>query len=71
MTAECPWVAVKDVCHLYGVTYAVAMNKIYAEKFDVPTYKVGKLHVIDRVVHDSFFAKKREEGLSRLNSTKS
>lgn len=63
---EKPWVAVKDVCHLYGVTYPTAKNKIASETFDVPVYKVGKTWVIDKHVHEAFFVKKRAEGLAAL-----
>ncbi len=68
---ETPWVAVKDVCHMYGVTYPSAKNKISAGTFDVPTYRVGKMHVIDREVHEAYFMKMREAGLATLKSTMS
>lgn len=64
-----PWVAVEDVCHMYGVTYATSKNQISAGTFPVPTYKVGKKHVIDRTVHESYFAHMREVGLAALKST--
>ncbi len=61
-----PWVAVRGVCHMYGVTYETAKNKIHAETFDVPTYKVGKMWVIDKVVHETYFRDLREKGLRAL-----
>lgn len=69
MTLETPWIAVEDVCHMYGVTFAAALNKIRAGRFDVPTYKVGKRHVIDRKVHERYFEIQRQIGLQALDST--
>jgi predicted site-specific integrase-resolvase len=66
---EHPWVDVKNVCHLYGVSYGTAKNQIAAGSFPVRTYKVGKKHVIDRVVHEAYFRLKRDEGLAALKST--
>lgn len=70
MSKEVPWVAVEEVCHMYGCTYATAKNKIASETFPVATYKVGKKHVIDREVHDAYFAKHREAGLLALKTTR-
>ena len=66
---DTPWVALKDVCHMYGVTYASAKNKISAGTFDVPTYRVGKVHVIDKEVHAAYFRQMREAGLAAMKST--
>jgi len=66
---DVPWVAVKDVCHMYGVTFETAKNKIHAGTFDVDTYKVGKVLVIDREVHETYFRLARERGLAALKST--
>lgn len=63
---ESPWVAVSKVCHLYGVGYDTAKNKIAAGTFEVPVYKVGKIWVIDKQVHDAYFRKMRELGLKAL-----
>lgn len=65
-----PWVALKDVHHEYGMTLESARNAIAAGRFPVPTYKLGKLIVIDRVVHEEFFASKREAGLLALRNNK-
>lgn len=64
-----PWVAVEEVCSMFGITYPTAKNKIAMGTFPVPTYKVGKRHVIDRVVHEEFFKQQRERGLALLRST--
>lgn len=68
---EVPWVALEDVCHMYGVTFASAKNKVQAGTFDVPTYKVGKKIVIDKEVHETYFRGMRERGLAALRSTSS
>lgn len=67
---DTPWVAVRDVCHLYGVTYETAKNKIHLENFPVPVYKVGKTWVIDREVHAAYFRQHREAGLRAMKTTK-
>lgn len=67
---ETPWVAVRDVCHMYGVTFETAKNKILLDTFPVATYKVGKIHAIDRQVHEEYFARHRQAGLRALNSTR-
>lgn len=64
-----PWVAVREVCAMYGVTYETFKNKIHADTAPVPTYKVGKQWVIDRVVHETYFNRMREVGLAALKST--
>lgn len=67
MAEEPPWVALKDVHHLYGMTIESAYNAVKAGRFPVPTYKAGKLIVIDREVHAQFFAMRREAGLRELS----
>lgn len=66
---QCPWVAVEDVCGMYGITYQTAKNKIHLKTFPVPVYKVGKKWVIDRQVHEAYFSSRRESGLLALQST--
>lgn len=69
MTEEIPWVSVESVCHMYGYNFQTAKTKIQNGTFDVPTYKVGRIHVIDKAVHEKFFTLKREAGLSAMKST--
>lgn len=66
---QVPWVAVEDVCHMYGVMWSTAKNKISAGEFPVPVYRVGKRWVIDRTVHETYFTHMREVGLAALKST--
>ena len=64
-----PWVAVEDVCHMYGIQFNTAKNKISAGEFPVPVYRVGKRWVIDRAVHEAYFTHMREVGRAALKST--
>jgi hypothetical protein len=68
MTEEPLWVALKDVCGQYGMTLGSARNAIAAGRFPVPTYRLGKLIVIDRAVHEEFFRRHREAGLRALKN---
>lgn len=64
---ECPWVALKDVVHLFGVTYETAKNRIYAENFPVPVRREGRLLVVDKAVIDRYFAERRAADLARFS----
>ena len=72
---ESPWVALKDVVHLFGVTYETAKNRIYAETFPVPVRREGKLLVVDREVLRLYFEDRRAADMVRFSvirdSTKS
>lgn len=71
MSGTSPWIAIEDVCEShYGVSYATAKNKIAYGTFPVPTYKMGKRHVVDRAVHDEYFRRQREAGFRALETTK-
>lgn len=67
---ECPWVALRDVVHLFGITYETAKNRIYAESFPVPVRKEGRLLVVDKAVLERYFEERRAEDLARLSSTR-
>jgi len=65
---EISWVALKDVHQHYGFSsLGAARNAVAAGRFPVPTYKMGRLIVIDKVVHDEFFRRKREAALRALD----
>jgi hypothetical protein len=64
-----PWLALEDVCHMYGCGLRSALQAIRAERFPVPTYKIGRRVVIDKDVHAEFFKRKKEAGLAALSST--
>lgn len=64
---ECPWIALKDVVQLFGVTYETAKNRIYAENFPVPVRREGKLLVVDKAVLDRYFEERRAADLARFS----
>lgn len=64
---ECPWVALRDVVHLFGVTYETAKNRIYAENFPVPVRREGRLLVVDKVVLERYFDERRAADLVRFS----
>ncbi len=64
---ECPWVALRDVVHMFGITYETAKNRIYAENFPVPVRKEGRLLVVDKAVLERYFEERRAEDLARLS----
>ena len=68
MIKETTWVALKEVCHEYGLTYKSAQNSVAYGTFPVPTFKIGRKTVIDKEVHKRFFDLKREAGLLALNN---
>jgi len=65
---DCPWVALKDVVHLFGVTYETAKNRIYAENFPVPVRREGRLLVVDKAVLERYFEERRAEDLARFSA---
>lgn len=64
---DCPWIALKDVVHLFGVTYETAKNRIYAENFPVPVRREGRLLVVDKAVIESYFEERRAADLALLS----
>lgn len=68
MSEEQPWLALKEICHLYGLTFESAKNAIKRGRFPVSTYKVGRTIVVDREVHANYFSIKREKGLKALTT---
>lgn len=65
---ESPWVNLRDVVHLFGVTYQTAKNRIYAETFPVPVRREGKLLVVDREVLRLYFEQRRAADIERLRA---
>lgn len=60
------WIDIKDACVKLGMTYETAKNKIAADDFPVPTYKLGRRRVVDKDVLAAFFSDRRKEGLEKL-----
>jgi hypothetical protein len=63
---ERPWIGLKELADLLGVTVGSARNAIAEQRFPVPTYKLGKRVVADRAVVEQFFATRRAEGLRQI-----
>lgn len=63
---ERPWLGLKEVADLFGMTLGSARNAIAEQRFPVPTYKLGKRVVADRAVVEAFFATRRAEGLKAI-----
>lgn len=69
---ETPWVALHDVHRLYGYSSVrSAYNAVAGQAFPVETYKLGRTIVIDRAVHEEFFAAHRRSGLAALRKSRS
>lgn len=64
---ECPWISLREVVHLFGVTYETAKNRIYAENFPVPVRREGRLLVVDKAVLERYFAERRANDLARFS----
>jgi len=67
---ECPWYALRDVVHLFGVSYETAKNRIYAKTFPVPVRREGKLLVVDKAVMQAYFDARRQDDLGKLTLPK-
>ena len=70
MIMECPWISLREVVHMFGITYETAKNRLYAENFPVPVRKEGRLLVVDKVVLERYFEERRAEDLARLSSAR-
>jgi len=69
MSDEVTWVALKDVHKQYGYTsLEAARNAVAASRFPVPTFKLNRMIAIDKAVHEAFFQRHREQGLSALKN---
>lgn len=66
---ENPWVLLRDVVHLFGVTYETAKNRIYAETFPVPVRREGKLLVVDKEVLRLYFDGRRTADIERFRAS--
>ena len=67
---ECPWISLREVVHMFGITYETAKNRLYAENFPVPVRKEGRLLVVDKVVLERYFEERRAEDQARLSSSR-
>tara|TARA_X000001382_G_scaffold38582_1_gene25795 strand:+ start:364 stop:570 length:207 start_codon:yes stop_codon:yes gene_type:complete len=63
-----PYVDVKDLANMFGMTKPSVLNSISREDFPIPTYKLGKKRVADVEVLNAFFETKRQIGLKQLKA---
>lgn len=63
---ERPWLGLKELAELFGLTLGSIRNAIAEQRFPVPTYKLGKRVVADRAVVEAFFASRRAEGMKAI-----
>ena len=68
-TPELPWLPLEEAARRLGMTIKSAHNCLLYETFPVPTYKIGKRRVVDRLVLDHFFEMKRADGLEQLKKS--
>ena len=64
---DCPWVPLKDVVHLFGMSFSSAKNALYQEKFPVPVQKHGRKLVVDKKVLEAYFEELRQKDLATLS----
>lgn len=63
---EKPYYTAPELAELMGMTVKSLHNALHAERFPIPTYKLGKIRVADKEVVRQFFAQKSVEGLQKL-----
>lgn len=63
---EQSWVEVKEVAHLFGMSWESAKNSIAKQTFPVLTYKLGKRRVVDVDVLAKFFEDHKRNGMKAL-----
>ena len=65
---EQSWISLKEAAPMFGMSFETIKNMVSQDKFLVPTYKLGRMRVIDREVLAAFFAEQRADGLRRLQA---
>jgi len=63
---EKPYLTMVELANLFGLTTQSLQNSIHEERFPVPTYKMGKFRVADKLVVQKYFDSRRAMGLSKL-----
>ena len=63
---EKPYLTMVELASLFGLTTQSLQNSIHEERFPVPTYKMGKFRVEDKLVVQKYFDGRRAIGLSEL-----
>jgi hypothetical protein len=63
---ERPWISIKELADIFGLTLGSLRNAIAEDRFPIPTYKLGKRVVADKHVVEQFFASRRADGLKQI-----
>lgn len=63
---EQSWIDVREVAAQFGMTAPSIKNAILEKRFPVPTYKLGKRHVIDKDVLAFYWAERKADGMKGL-----
>jgi len=63
-----PYLKMEELAELFGLTCKSLHNAIHCERFPIPTYKLGKFRVADKVVVAKYFELKSVEGLALIAS---
>jgi len=65
---ERPFYTVEELSEILEMRSKSILNAISAERFPIPTYKVGRHRVADREVVRQWFENQRAEGLSKITT---
>jgi hypothetical protein len=65
---EVPYLNTNELADLFGLTVKSFHQSIYLQRFPVPTYKLGKHRVADKLVVAAYFDRHRAAGLKASNS---
>jgi hypothetical protein len=63
-----PYLTSVELADLFGISKGALMNSISRADFPVPTYRLGKQRVADKVVVEAFFKARRLEGLENITT---
>lgn len=63
---ERPWIGLKELADLFGLTLGSIRNAVAEQRFPIPTYKLGKRVVADKHVVEQFFATRRADGMKQI-----
>lgn len=68
MIMQKPYYTTTELAEIMGLTVKSLHNAFHADRFPIPTYKLGKKRVADKEVVRHFFEQKRIEGLQEFTT---
>jgi len=63
-----PYLTSVELADLFGISKGALMNSISRAEFPVPTYRLGRQRVADKIVVETFFEARRIEGLQNITT---